>query len=453
MSLRKNLVVAFVLFAFGLLVVTLIPFGVVAVHSHLRSFVDAQSLDTEHSASALARAADPRSALGERYEGQSAAGWVLDASGSTIAPPTDRQAFPALVTRAPEVESARRGVTSTRIADAPNGRRVLVAAPMFKNGRLSGVLWSSISLAPVRREDRATWAQLAGIGAIVMIIAAMVGVFLSRRIARRLEIVAAGAKRFGQGHLQEPIVVAGSDEITSLAGTLNTMGAEIDRLVHREKDFVAAASHQIRTPLAAIKIRIDELLATSADRDGDETAYLKEMSDEVDRLTMLTTRLLDLSSAEARHVSRPLAAGRAVQEAIDRIEPLAHHLGISVDLDVSTGESQIMAAPGAFEEALFNLLDNAVKFSPPGEAVEVSARRVDGSVVVEVSDHGPGIPSEQRARVVEPFYRATRTKSGYGLGLAISSRLCSSAGATLVLDRRRGGGTTATLRWPARDAG
>ena len=282
-----------------------------------------------------------------------------------------------------------------------------------------------------------------------MIIAAMVGVFLSRRIARRLEIVAAGAKRFGEGYLEETITVGGSDEITSLAGTLNTMGAEIDRLVHREKDFVAAASHQIRTPLTAIKIRIDELLATSGTHDAEETEYLKEMAEEVDRLTMLTTRLLDLSSAEVKHESRPLPAAYAVREAIDRIEPLAHHFGISLDLDVQAEGSQIMAAPGAFEEALFNVLDNAVKYSPPGEAVEVSAARADGSFVVRVSDRGPGIATEQRARVVEPFYRATRTKTGYGLGLAISSRLCSSAGATLQLDRRRGGGTTATIRWPA----
>src|SRR5205807_71552 len=290
MSLRKNLVVAFVLFAFGLLTVTLVPFGVVSVHGHLRSFVDAESLDTQHTASAVARTTEPSRSLLEHYEGQADAAWLLDASGSTLAAPTNRQAFPALVTSAPEVESARRGATGTRIADTPDGRRLLIASPTFKAGRLSGVLWASISLAPVRREDRETWAQLAAIGAVVMIIAAMVGVFLSRRIARRLEIVAAGAKRFGEGHLEETITVGGSDEITSLAGTLNTMGAEIDRLVHREKDFVAAASHQIRTPLTAIKIRIDELLATSGTHDAEETEYLKEMAEEVDRLTMLTTR-------------------------------------------------------------------------------------------------------------------------------------------------------------------
>ncbi|HJT37190.1 MAG TPA: HAMP domain-containing sensor histidine kinase [Actinomycetota bacterium] len=449
MSLRKNLVVAFVLFALGLLTVTLVPFGVVSVHGHLRSFIDAESVDNQRTASAVARSQDVSRALTEHYEGQADAGWLLDASGSTMSAPTNRQAFPALVTRAPEVESARRGTTNSRIADTPIGRRLLIASPTFTNGRLSGVLWASVSLAPVLREDRETWAQLAAIGAVVMVIAALVGVFLSRRIARRLEIVAAGAKRFGEGHLGETILVGGSDEITALAATLNTMGAEIDRLVHREKDFVAAASHQIRTPLTAIKIRIDELLSTTGTHDAEETEYLKEMAEEVDRLTMLTTRLLDLSSAEVKHDARPLPAAYAVREAIDRIEPLAHHFGISVDLDVQSEDSQIMAAPGAFEEALFNVLDNAVKYSPPGEGVQVSALREDGSFVVRVSDHGPGIATEQRARVLEPFYRATRTKSGYGLGLAISARLCTSAGATLDLDTRRGGGTTATIRWPA----
>jgi signal transduction histidine kinase len=451
MSLRKNLVVAFVLFAFGLLVVTLVPFGVVSVHGHLRAFVDAQELDTEHVASTLARTADARGALSDRYEGERAAGWLLDASGRPMTAPTNRQAFPALVTRAPEVEAARRGTAATRIADSPVGRRLMIASPIITAGRLNGVLWVSVSLAPVARQDRETWAQLAAIGAIVMLIAGLVGVLLSRGIARRLEIVAAGAKRFGEGHLVDPIMVGGSDEITALAGTLNTMGAEIDRLVHREKDFVAAASHQIRTPLTAIKIRIDELLATSGAREAEETEYLKEMAEEVDRLTMLTTRLLDLSSAETKHESRRFPASYAVREAIDRIEPLAHHFGISMDVEIAPEDSRIMAAPGAFEEALFNLLDNAVKFSPPGEAVEVSARRENGRFVVSVSDHGPGIATEQRARVVEPFYRATRTKTGYGLGLAISSRLCTSAGATLNLDRRRGGGTTATIRWPSGD--
>jgi len=116
MSLRKNLVVAFVLFAFGLLTVTLVPFGVVSVHGHLRSFVDAESLDTQHTASAVARTTEPSRSLLEHYEGQADAAWLLDASGSTLAAPTNRQAFPALVTSAPEVESARRGATGTRIA-------------------------------------------------------------------------------------------------------------------------------------------------------------------------------------------------------------------------------------------------------------------------------------------------------------------------------------------------
>jgi len=447
---RKHLVIAFVLFAVGLLVVTLVPFGIVTAHGHLRAFVDSQLQDAQHEAGTLARAADPGRIIRDRYEGARAAAWLLDGEGKPMQTATDRQAFPALVTRAPEVEAARRGTSASRSADSPLGNRLMVAVPIVRSGRIDGVLWVSDSLQPVAREDRETWAQLAAIGAVVMVIAALVGVALSRRIARRLEIVAGGARRFGEGHLADRIVVDGADEISALGGTLNTMAAEIDRLVHREKDFVAAASHQIRTPLAAIKIRIDELLAGGSQHEPENTEYLKEMAEEVDRLTMLTTRLLDLSSAEASHDSRPLHAARAVREAIDRVEPLAHHFGIAMQLDVAAEDATIVAAPGAFEEALFNLLDNAVKFSPPGEAVDVRASRDDRFFAVAVSDRGPGIPPEQRTRAAEPFYRATRTRTGYGLGLAISQRLCDSAGASLQIEQRDGGGTTAMIRWPMR---
>ena len=284
--------------------------------------------------------------------------------------------------------------------------------------------------------------------------AVFMGMTLSRRLTRRLDVVTAGALRFGEGHLDEQIHVAGADEIATLAGRLNDMAGEIDRLVQREKSFVAAASHQIRTPLAAIKIRIDELLASGDSYDRMAIEYLKEMSDEVDRLTALTTRLLDLSSAETAPEARPLLASRAIRDAVDRVAPLAQHNALTVRLEISEEDTVINAPVGAFEEAVFNLLDNAVKFSRPGADVDVRAGLDNGSLVVDVADRGPGIPLRDRARVLDPFYRATRTKPGHGLGLAISARLCEVSGATLVLDARANGGTLARIRWPVdgRDA-
>jgi signal transduction histidine kinase len=447
-SLRRNLVVSFVLYAFAIVVAILVPFGVISSHAHRSSYVDEQIDDSQRVASRLGPDEPTAALIAERYAGRAVAAWLLDPQGQPTGDPTQRNAFPALVATAPEVDRARRGTSEARIDQTPTGLRVLVAVPILRGGRLAGVLWTSSSMAPVSRLDRQRWALLAGIGAAAMAGAALVGAGLSRRLTRRLEVVAAGAARFGEGHLDRPIAVRGSDEIAALAGGLNDMAGEIDRLVRREKSFVAAASHQIRTPLAAIKIRIDELLAAADSFDQEAIEYLKEMAGEVDRLTALTTRLLDLSSAENPPDPRPLVASRAIREAIDRVSPLAQHHSLAIRLSVSDEDTLIKAPAGAFEEALFNLLDNAVKFSREGGDVDVRATLDNGTFVVDVADHGPGIPESERGRVLDPFYRATRNKPGYGLGLAISARLCEAAGATLTLEPRTNGGTVARIRWP-----
>ncbi len=448
MSLRRHLVVSFVLFALAMLVATLIPFGILSEHAHRSSFVDDQLDDAERAAGSLGGETPSEQVVADRYSGRSVAAWLLDPRGQPSGDPTTRDAFPALITSTPEVERARRGTADARIGQTPLGDRVLVAVPIVRGRQITGVLWVSASLAQVRRLDRQRWALLAAIGAAAMAGAAFVGTSLARRLTRRLEVVASGAVRFGSGRLDQRIVVEGSDEIAALAARLNDMAGEIERLVVREKSFVAAASHQIRTPLAAIKIRIDELLANrTIEREAVE--YLQEMSEEVDRLTALTSRLLDLSAAEHAPESRTLVASRAIREAVDRVAPLAQRHALSLNVTIEDESATVQAPVGAFEEAVFNLLDNAVKFAHDGTPVDVHASLDNGSVIVEVADRGPGIPLEDRARVVDPFYRATRTRPGYGLGLAISSRLCETAGATLGLDSREGGGTVASIRWPA----
>ena len=447
MGLRKQLVISFVVYALAIVVAVLIPFGVLSAHAHRKSFINEQIDDAQRVAAGLGRVPSP-SVVAERYVGRAVAAWLLDPSGAPMGVPSDRTAFPAPVGTGPELERARRGTASAVVAVVPGGTRVLAAVPIVSHGKVAGVLWTSSSLAPVNRLNRQRWALLGAIGAAAMAGAVFMGMTMSRRLTRRLDVVTAGALRFGEGHLDEQIVVAGSDEIATLAARLNDMAGEIDRLVQREKSFVAAASHQIRTPLAAIKIRIDELLAGSDSYDLTAIEYLKEMSDEVDRLTALTTRLLDLSSAENAPESRPLVASRAIRDAVDRVAPLAQHHALQLHVDIADEDAIIDAPVGAFEEALFNLLDNAVKFSRSGSSVDVHAAVDNGSLLVDVADRGPGIPHNDLVRVLDPFYRATRIKPGHGLGLAISARLCEVSGATLALDARPNGGTVARMRWP-----
>ncbi|HVL89522.1 MAG TPA: HAMP domain-containing sensor histidine kinase, partial [Actinomycetota bacterium] len=342
--------------------------------------------------------------------------------------------------------AARAGSPEHRIGDSPRGRRLFVAAPIPS---MNGVLWVSLSLDPVERLNRETWIVSATVGALMLVVAAIVGSTLASRITRRLEQVADGAARFGEGHWDERIPVEGPDEIAALAARLNEMGSEIGRLVRREKDFVAAASHQLRTPLAAIKIRIDEIRALGAITDAQALEDLDEMSEEVDRLTALTRRLLDLSAAEAALEARPVPVGPAVREVVGRVGPLAELRRIAVLVGDDPDDAVIAAPTGAFEEVLFNVLDNAVKYSAPGAHVDVRVSGGDDRVVVSVADRGPGVPDGERDRVFAAFYRGSRKEPGHGLGLAIGARLCARSSASLALEPRPGGGTVARIEWPA----
>src|SRR5438067_1788133 len=118
MNLRRHLVVVFVLFAFGLIVATFVPFGILSSHGHLRSYIDDQLAEAQRVATTLERGNLSPTKLVEHYEGTRNAGWLLDAQGREIGSPTERRAFPALVKSAPEVESARRGTTAERIDDS-----------------------------------------------------------------------------------------------------------------------------------------------------------------------------------------------------------------------------------------------------------------------------------------------------------------------------------------------
>jgi two-component system sensor histidine kinase TctE len=251
-----------------------------------------------------------------------------------------------------------------------------------------------------------------------------------------------------RGGFAERIEVAGHDEISELSSTLNEMASRIRSLLDRDKEFVVAASHQLRTPLTVIKIRLDEIWATEPPRDPQVAQYLHEIGDEVDRLTDLTSRLLELSEVESARQARSLPAFAAIVEAVERVRPLATHKDIAIRLRDETRGAQIFAPEGVFEEVVLNVLDNAVKYSCEAGPVDVLARVENGSLLVEVEDCGPGIPAELSERVFEPFYRAGSDRDGHGLGLTICARLCEFVGATLAVDRRPQGGTVARLAFP-----
>lgn len=228
---------------------------------------------------------------------------------------------------------------------------------------------------------------------------------------------------------------------------------EVQRTEQMRRDFISNVSHELRTPLAAVRA-LAEMLEHEVEDPGVKEVVVRIVS-QVDRMTALVNELLDLSRIEAGAIQlaiAPVAVREAAAEAAATLEPRAAREGKVLALEV-TDEAVAVADRQALVRMLTNLLDNAVKYSPPGGTVRLSARRDNGTVEIAVEDEGPGIAPEHLPRVFERFYKGdpARASEGVGLGLAIVKHLARAHGGSVHAENRAEGGARFVVRLPAAD--
>ncbi len=250
--------------------------------------------------------------------------------------------------------------------------------------------------------------------------------------------------------LSVEIPVEGDDEIARLSRSFNAMTAALATSQDRQQQLIADAGHELRTPLTSLRTNI-ELLARSEESGrglppGQRRELLESVTAQMTELAALIGDLQELSRPDAapdRAQLAVVALDDIVARAVRRVRLRAPEVRIAVE----QAPWYVRAEPAALERAVVNLLDNAVKFSPPGGSVEVS---LGGDGLLRVRDHGPGIPEAELPHVFERFWRSpsARSRPGSGLGLSIVARTVQQAGGTVVLRRADGGGTEALLRLP-----
>jgi signal transduction histidine kinase len=232
--------------------------------------------------------------------------------------------------------------------------------------------------------------------------------------------------------------------VRRLAAAFNDMAARLDRLLEAQRAFVADASHQLRTPLTALRLRLENLEAiTPPAAAGD----LRAAAAETGRLARLVDGLLVLARAEAvpgRREVVDLAAMVADRQAA--WAPLAAEQDVELTAH-PTSATPVWAAPGALEQVLDNLLANALGAAPVGSRIQLATRQVGGWVEVHVIDQGRGMPAEQRQRAFDRFWRGPASeRDGSGLGLAIVRQLLEASGGGAELRPNPGGGLDAVAR-------
>jgi two-component system sensor histidine kinase MprB len=274
-----------------------------------------------------------------------------------------------------------------------------------------------ISVAPLDATNRALsriklWALLIG-GVGIAIAAALAAIVATAALRPIRKLTSAAETVAATGNLGERVTVAGGDELGRLAGRFNAMLAALEESVGRQRRLVADASHELRTPLTAARTNVD--LVREGKLPEEEVRHaLDEASTELDSLTSLVSDLVELARGEERKLRiEDVQLDDLVMSAIERAKARAPEAMFVTSL----APVQVSVDPVLVERAVGNLLDNAVKYSPPGAPIEVTVR--DGEVVV--ADRGPGIAEADLPRIFDRFYRAAaaRSKPGAGLGLAI----------------------------------
>jgi signal transduction histidine kinase len=353
------------------------------------------------------------------------------------------------------VDVTRRANDTGRVASAAvttaNGRYALAAIPI-KDENVEGkyVAVFSDSLSDVTDNVALIRRQVLLAGGIALVIAILAGYLVARALAARVKRLERAARKVASGDFSQPIKADSDDELGQLAAAFNDMQDQLARLDRARKQFIASASHELRTPIFSL----GGFLELLADEDLDEEtrrAFLEQIRGQVDRMSNLAVELLDLSRLEAGALElrpEPTDVGQLAREIAAEFTPAAARHESEVTLDLRPEPIELECDPERVAQVLRILLDNALRHTPPGTGVRVSAARSNGHVRLEVSDRGLGINRQNMPHIFEPFFTSNEQAQGAGLGLAIARELAERMQGRLTV-RSGPGKTTFSLVLPS----
>jgi signal transduction histidine kinase len=329
------------------------------------------------------------------------------------------------------------------------------AMPLFDRGEVIGVVVAQRNLTEVSATVHLVRNALLGAAAIGLAVAVGLGLALSSTLTRRLGRLQRAARRITLQGPEAPAPVDKTrDEVGDLARTIARMQEELRRQEAARRSFVATASHELRTPLTMLQGTM-ELLDEDLREGGDLTDAQEQVMSargELRRLSTLAEELLDLSRLDAavQLRSEPVELGEIARAVAAEFALQASERDVDLDVD-APGPCWAKGDPAACARVVRILLDNALRYGPRGEPIEITAAHTGARASIRVTDHGPGVPVDEREHVFERFHRgkATSTESGFGLGLAIGRELAERMGGTLELADSFERGASFVLTLPA----
>jgi signal transduction histidine kinase len=450
-SLRARLLVALSYVLLLAILALLVPL-VVSVRDRVDAEVKSEALNAAEILAATASDAAPSALPGltqraaARLRGRVI---LVDRNGRLVADNTGAGRKGDNYRTRPEIAAVLDGagqVQEERPSETLGKRILATAVPIFREGRRTGAVRITQRVDAVHSAVNRATIGLALIGGVVLLLGLGAGALIAGQVARPLRRLDAVAAQVAAGDLSARAPVEGSAEQRRLARTFNEMTERLGRLLAGQREFVADASHQLRTPLAGMRLRIEEAQATTSDPDA--RADLDAALEEVDRLSDMVSELLLLSqSGEADAPAESLDLAAAARRAAERWEAAAAAHSATVEARDGTPGPHAHGARADLDRILDVLVENALAYGPAGQRVVVAA----GRGRIEVLDQGPGLAADEVDAVFERFHRGRSGRQGppgTGLGLPIARELSRRWGGDVCIENGEHGGARAVVTLP-----
>lgn len=357
---------------------------------------------------------------------------ILDINGVAIADSDSLDSVGTSFLSRPEVAEALNGSVSIgrRFSTTVNQELLFVAVPILNGPNTLGAVRLTFPASVVDEAVNQRVRGISSVAGIALIVSVLVALLLALGITRRLSDLKNVTDEFTEGNYKVRAEIdSGAPEIRSLARSFNGMAQKLDKLITQQKAFAGDASHQLRTPLTALQLRLEraaELLET----DPSEAAERIEAAiAEADRLQRLVEGLLALSRSEnADKIARiECDAAQIARERFQNWEALADEQDVELILNVPE-VAMILAIPGTLEQVIDNYVDNALAIVPAKSTIKIEVTPDIEFTKISVVDEGPGIPESDIAKAFNRFWRARSDSDGSGLGLAIVDQLATASG-------------------------
>jgi signal transduction histidine kinase len=470
----RRLLASYLLLTVAVLVVLVIPLGLSFAEREEQDLVEGLQIDAfalasfaedtlEHSPEGGASdaaldeepdvtEADVSSAAAEYTAQTGARVVVIDTEGRAIAdsqPPAEGERY--FDTREEFVTALEGQVAAgSRDSETLGGRLVYAAVPVASGGVVRGAVRLTYPADELDARVRENWYRLGAIAVVSLLAATGVGIVLARSVTRPVRELQQVATELGSGNLAVRADTSdGPREVRALASDFNDMADRLAELIGAQEAFVADASHQLRSPLTALRLRLENLEETLDDPDRVE---VEAAGREVARLSRLVDGLLALARADraaGSATAETVLLGPLLAERADVWRPLGEERSVVITV---TGDGAASLSPDRLAQVLDNLIANALEVAPAGSALALSVEPRGEVVAVHVVDGGPGLGAEERERAFDRFWRAGRdggTLGGSGLGLAIVQKLVRIDGGTVELREAATGGIDAVVTYPA----